>query len=44
MISGATVLALLCSDPRLDPRKMLALDGTHSRHSAMGEKTTVASD
>jgi hypothetical protein len=44
MISGATVLALLCSDPRLDPRKMLALDGTHSRHSALGEKTTVASD
>ncbi|KAH8807238.1 hypothetical protein F5884DRAFT_880047 [Xylogone sp. PMI_703] len=30
LLSGATVLALLCCDPRLDPRKMLALDGTHS--------------
>ena len=42
LIGGGTVLALLCSDPRLDPRKMLALDGTHSMYLAGMEM--VASD
>lgn len=26
--TGGTVIALTCSDPRLDPRKILVLDGT----------------
>jgi hypothetical protein len=30
--SGGSVVALLCSDPRLDPRKMLVLDGTPGKY------------
>lgn len=32
LLTGATVIALICSDPRLDPRKILVLDGIHSMH------------
>lgn len=32
LATGGTVVALLCSDPRLDPRKILVLDGTPGRY------------
>lgn len=33
--SGRSVVALLCSDPRLDPRKILVLDGTPGTYSIL---------
>lgn len=35
--TGRTVIALFCSDPRLDPRKILVLDGTPGRYFSLHE-------
>lgn len=42
--TGGSVLALICSDPRLDPRKMLDLDGTSGQYTGLLSSTAYTED